>query len=168
MAVPVFAPGYTLAADDVNQWMVPLSSWKASPTSVKNTTAINPDPDLLLTFPQNGAWVIEAVIRYKGPSSANMAFQWQTSSPGIGGIYTASYVNSLGNLILENQLWTFTNSLAQTVGTAHLPEQAVRFHGLIIVGGAGSLSFTWGPDTVNGTTSTTVDTGSYLIGWRAG
>lgn len=164
MPVPVFQPGYVLAASDVNAWMVPLTAYKLSATARTSSTAQVADPDLELGFAQGGIWVIEAVIRFSGPAGNNLSWGWQTSAPGIAGNVAGLVNNSSGNLELSYRPWTYAAWLAQTTGIAN--EFTIRFNGMVSVGGTGSLAFAWGQGA-SSATATTVDVGSYLMAWRA-
>lgn len=174
MPVPQWVPGQLLNASDVNAWMVPNGAYKTAATQRSTTIGQQPpttlvaDPDLELAFPAGGTWIIEAVVRYHGPASTNLAWSWQTTASSITGSVAAIFNNSTGGGTLEvsYRAWTYAASLAITtvVGT----EWTVRFNGLVTVpmGVSSSLAFAWAQGTSNAT-ALSVDAGSYLLGWRA-
>lgn len=166
MPVPEWVPGQLLNASDVNAWMVPNGSYKIGATTRSHFTLPAADPDLLITFPQGGSWVIEAFIRFHGPASNNLFWTWQTSATSISGGVAAIFNNNSGSLEVSWRLWTFASSLAQTTGSG--VEWTIRFNGFATVptGVSSSLAFAWAQGT-DSATVTSVDTGSYLLGWRA-
>lgn len=166
MPVPVWVPGQILGAGDVNAWMVPLTAYKLNFTQRNTTTTQAADPDLVLTFPQLGIWIVESFIRYRGNSGNNLSWGWQTSAASISGSVAAMY-NTTGTVKqLTYAPWTDTTGLAQTTGTSAPNEQTIRFNGTVVVGTGGSLAFAWAQGASNAT-NMTVDAGSYLMAWRA-
>jgi hypothetical protein len=172
MPVPVWVPGQLLNAGDVNAWMVPNGAYKTAQTSrstgigAQPPTTLVADPDLELNFTQGGTWIIEAVIRFHGPASNNLAWSWQTNATAISGSVAAIFNNNTGALEVSYRAWTFLGSLAQTTGVG--AEWTIRFNGLVTVpmGVPSSLAFAWAQGTSSATV-TGVDVGSYLLGWRA-
>lgn len=166
MPVPVWLPGQTLTSSDINNWMVPLTSYKASGTPRTTTTTQTADPDLAVGFLSAGIWVIEAVIRFNGPAGNSLSWGWQTSATSIAGSICTLYNNTTPAVILSYHLVSYTGSLAQTTGTAPANEQSLRFNGMVQAGSAGTFAFAWAQGS-SSATATTVDRASYLNAWRA-
>lgn len=162
MPVPDWVAGQTLLSSDVNAWMRPLAGYKVSDSSVTSAPVLAADPDLIVTFPTNGTWVIEMYVRYNGPASNGLAYGF--AGTNLSGNFT-TLMNPLGGGGPDFRYvpWSNLTMVANTTGTGNTT--AMRIAGLVTAS-AGSFGFQWGQNA-SSATATTVRTGSYLMAWRA-
>lgn len=166
MAVPIWVPGQILASADVGTWMRPLAGYKIGTTSQTSNTVRASDPDLTVSFPFGGAWVVEAMIRFNGPASDSLAFAF-TYTGTVNGAFAVLFTNTSGGGTpdLRQHPWTFTGMTAITTGVAN--EQVLRIHGVAAPTAATAFTFAWAQGS-SSATATSIDAGSYLKAWRAG
>lgn len=158
MAVPVWSVGEVLAASDVNNWFVPLASFKQG-TTTRSTLALSADPALQVTLPSgNSFYEIRCGISYSC-TSGGLSWTFQVPSGAIGTQQATGNLGGSGSALNAN--WTDTSSANSSANGA------LQITGVIATGtGTGTFAFSWASNS--GPSACSLLQGSYLIARRIG
>ena len=169
MAVPVWAVGQVLTADDINQWMVPFTAAKPADTSRASTTTQSADPDLVLALAANAVYYITGVFNYNGTTQGTADFKFSFTAPAGSTVqWSALYVNTSGAYAIMNpqNAGTGNNQIAGTTGTGN--DRSLTMWANVSTGGtAGNWTLFWAQGTSN-VTATILRANSLLVAQRIG
>lgn len=142
MPVPVWVPGQILAANDINQWMVPNAVIKAADQSVTSSTTLVNDTALVLPVLANASYIWSCFLDYEGGAASSSDLIWEWAVPaGAVMRYCATFINNSGNLAQGVEINTAT-TIAQSNGAGNL--RAVIMQGSLVMSTtAGSMQLQW-------------------------
>lgn len=136
-----------------------LTVYKAGASgTTRSSTSVTNDPDLAgIAIAHNGIYRVEVILNVSGTSTGNIQYQFTIPS-GAAGQYVVEQFNLAGTYQFVTSGWTTNNTASTTSPGA----TGIIFKGMLDNTGnpAGTLSFQWGQNTNNG--STTVGQYSYM------
>lgn len=155
MAVPTWVTGQVLAASDVNNWFVPIASYKAA-LLARSTTTLSNDPELFVPLVASAVYDVRYMFINTG---SGVGFKWTFTFPaGSTGGYGVS-TQAPGTF---GQVWGDT----VTSGTTGATVYAVIGEGTIFTSGtSGNLQLQW---AANAAGTMTIGAGSKLVAYRVG
>lgn len=160
MTVKQWNVGDVLAAADMNVWTVPLAAYKTG-TTVRSTSTLSNDPDLVITLAANTIYEVTCAINY---AVVTGGFQVAWTVPGsTTGALTASFVLAATGAGAFGYTW----AASFQAGNQTSPNGGINIQGnLITAGSGGTFALKWANGT--GANSTTIGAGSYLSARRVG
>jgi hypothetical protein len=150
----------------VNNWFVPLASYKASDTSRSSNTSPSNDPDLTLNLAASAVYVVYLSAMYVCASTGiDLKFQFAVPS-GATGEYVHWYWSGASTFAGPGNSadpWT----TARAGYAASSGDMGLTGHGTIFTTSSGTLAFQWSQNTSNAT-AISVRKGSHLLAHRVG
>jgi hypothetical protein len=163
MPPPTWTVGQVMAANDVNQWLVPLVGYKTSDQSVTSSTVKVNDTGLVVTAAANCTYLFQCYLDYEGGTGGSSDMSLQIAVPASATLRIQS-VFARGADGLPNNLINTTGALVsigfRTQGAGVLCG-ASMVGTLVTLGTSGSVVAQWAQGTSSGT-STIIHAGSVM------
>ena len=136
--------------DDVIEWFAS----KAADTARNTTTTMSNDPDLVVTIPASGEYIVEAMVIFSGDTIGTQGIKVNVNfDGGIGGgrLVRTGFVNS-AEIALDFNPARATETLVDFTGAtidASVDGNILYYNGLLVAVAGGDIGVAWAQNSSN-------------------